>query len=43
MLAVGRLAPGCVPAVMAIVCGLPDYFIPDVAGQVERDAAAYDA
>jgi ribosomal protein S18 acetylase RimI-like enzyme len=43
MLAVRQLAGGDIPAVMAIVCGLPDYFTSDVAGQVGRDAAAHDA
>jgi ribosomal protein S18 acetylase RimI-like enzyme len=43
MLAVRQLAAGDIPAVTAIVCGLPDYFTRDVPGQVERDAAAHDA
>lgn len=43
MFAVRRLAAGDIPAVMAIVRGLPDYFTSDVAGQVGRDAAAHDA
>lgn len=43
MLAVRRLAAADVPAVTAIVRGLPDYFTSDVAERVERDAAAHDA
>jgi ribosomal protein S18 acetylase RimI-like enzyme len=43
MLAVRRLTAADVPAVTAIVHSLPDYFTSDVAGRVERDAAAHDA
>ena len=39
MLAVRRFAAGDVPAVMAIVRGLPDYFNSDVRGNVATDAA----
>jgi GNAT superfamily N-acetyltransferase len=43
MLIVRRLAAGDVPAVTAIVQGLPEYFTSEVAGQVQRDAGAHDA
>jgi GNAT superfamily N-acetyltransferase len=43
MLAVRRLADPDMPAVMAIVLGLPDHFTSDVPGQIERDAAGHDS
>lgn len=43
MLAVRRLAAQGVPAIAAIIQALPDYFTEDVARQVERDSASYDA
>jgi GNAT superfamily N-acetyltransferase len=39
VLAVRELAAGDVSAIVAIVRGLPDYFTPDVAEQVETDSA----
>ena len=41
MLAVRRLVAGDLPAVTAIVRGLPDYFTDDVPGHVERDSAEH--
>ena len=38
-----RLAVGDVPAAVAIIRGLPDYFTDDVPAQVERDAASHQA
>jgi GNAT superfamily N-acetyltransferase len=43
MLAVRRLAAGDVPAAVAIVRGLPDYFTSDVPAKVERDAGSHQA
>jgi ribosomal protein S18 acetylase RimI-like enzyme len=42
VLAARRLAAGDVPAIVAIVRGLPDYFTDDVAGQVEADCASHE-
>jgi ribosomal protein S18 acetylase RimI-like enzyme len=42
MLAIRRLAAADMPAVTAIVRGLPDYFTSDVPGMIERDAAGRD-
>lgn len=41
MLAVRRLTAGDIPAAVAIVRGLPDYFTDDVPGKVETDAASH--
>lgn len=41
MLAVRDLAAGDVPAIVAIVQGLPDYFTDDVAEHVETDCASH--
>jgi len=41
MSAVRRLAAGEAPALAAIVRGLPEYFIDDVPGKVEHDAASH--
>ena len=41
--AVRRLTHGDVPAVAAIVRGLPDFFTDDVPGKVEADCARHDA
>jgi hypothetical protein len=41
MLAVRRLTAGDIPAAVAIVRGLPDYFTDDVPGKVESDAAIH--
>jgi hypothetical protein len=43
MLAIRRLAGADMPAVTAIVRGLPDYFTGDVPGLIERDAAGHDS
>ena len=43
VLAVRRLASRDVPAAVAIVRGLPDYFTDDVPAKVERDAVNHDA
>ncbi|HEY7489243.1 MAG TPA: GNAT family N-acetyltransferase [Streptosporangiaceae bacterium] len=40
---VRRFESGDVPAVVAIVQGLPDYFTDDVPAKVERDAASHEA
>src|SRR5262249_62004521 len=42
MLAIRRLAGVDMPAVTAIVRGLPDHFTSDVPGLIERDAAGHD-
>ncbi|HUB41824.1 MAG TPA: GNAT family N-acetyltransferase [Streptosporangiaceae bacterium] len=43
ILAVRRLAVADVPAVVAIIRGLPDYFTDDVPAKVEHDAVNHDA
>ncbi|MGH3304090.1 MAG: GNAT family N-acetyltransferase [Streptosporangiaceae bacterium] len=43
MLDVRPLAAGDIPAAVAIVRGLPDYFTDDVPASVERDAVSHDA
>jgi GNAT superfamily N-acetyltransferase len=43
MLAIRRLAGADMPAVTAIVLGLPDYFTSDVAARIERDAVGHDS
>ena len=43
MLAIRRLAGADMPAVTAIVLGLPDYFTSDVPARIERDAAGHDS
>ena len=42
MLVIRRLAYADMPAVTAIVRGLPDHFTSDVPGLIERDAASHD-
>jgi ribosomal protein S18 acetylase RimI-like enzyme len=42
MLAIRRLTETDMPAVTAIVVGLPDYFTSDVPGRIERDAGGHD-
>lgn len=42
MLVIRRLADADMPAVTAIVRGLPDHFTSDVPGPIERDAASHD-
>ena len=43
MLAVRRLVAQDVPAIVAIVLALPDFFTQDVAGQVRQDSESHDA
>ena len=43
MLAIRRLAGADMPAVTAIVLGLPDYFTSDVPARIEREAAGHDS
>jgi GNAT superfamily N-acetyltransferase len=42
MASVRRMTTADIPAVTAIVRGLPDYFTDDVPGKVEQDAAEHD-
>jgi len=43
MLAIRPFAAGDVPAVSAIIRGLPDYFTDDVPAKAEHDAASHEA